>query len=706
MPLASEVLDRIPMEPGVYLFKDAKGVVVYVGKAKNLRARVRQYFREGGDERWFVAAGFLGRAVADVETIVVSSSKEALLLENHLIKKHQPKFNVKLRDDKQYLVLRLIDPKGEGTKRVQFPRVEVVRNIRDDGANYFGPYHSATSARETLRTLNRHFQLRTCTDHVLETRGRPCLQYQIKRCSGPCAIDVTPAQYAEQVDDVKMFLSGKNAELLTRLRSRMAARAEREDFEVAAVLRDSIAAVERTLAKQHIVQDDFVDQDVWGIYRQADNVEVVVLFIRAGKLVGRRAFQQKDQELPDGAVIGEHLQQYYATGTYIPDEVVVGVEIEDADVVAEWLGTARGKKVKILEPRRGVRARLVELADRNAEASATSRRGRDDDTDALLEKVAKRLELSRPPRRIECFDIAHIQGTETVAAMVTFIDGVPARSFYRKFKIRSVDNNDFAAMYEVLTRRFARSEKKNSDPAWAPPDLLVIDGGKGQLGMAVAALTDLGVKLGGDDGLEVIGLAKERDLDAGSAPDRIYRRNVKDSIPLKPNSPELYVLARIRDEAHRFANTFHQDRRSKASLRSELDAIPGIGETRRQKLLKHFGSVRAVRQATVQELAKAPGMNKKAAEQISLYFLEREKGAAETAATTEPLVSANDSPLDRDEARSGSDGPRSSAEGPSEDLIDANVEGRTGDVDLDPEARLDTPDDASTGEPTSLVEPD
>ncbi|HLL21667.1 MAG TPA: excinuclease ABC subunit UvrC, partial [Kofleriaceae bacterium] len=373
--LAGEILDRIPMEPGVYLFKDARGVVVYVGKAKNLRTRVRQYFREGGDERFFVAAGFLGRAVVDVETIVVSSSKEALLLENHLIKKHQPRFNVKLRDDKQYLVLRLVDPKpGTDQKRDEFPRVEVVRNIRDDSANYFGPYHSATSARETLRILNRHFQLRTCTDHVLETRGRPCLQYQIKRCSGPCAIDVAPSLYAEQVEDVKMFLGGKNVELLQRLRTRMAARAENEDFETAAVLRDSLAAVERTLAKQHIVQDDFVDQDVWGLWRQADCVEVVVLFVRAGKLVGRRAFQQKDQELPDAAVIAEHLQQYYATGTFIPDEIVVGVELEDTDVLAEWLSTARGKRVKICEPRRGVRARLVELADRNAEASATSRR--------------------------------------------------------------------------------------------------------------------------------------------------------------------------------------------------------------------------------------------------------------------------------------------------------------------------------------------
>jgi len=690
--LSGEVLDRIPMEPGVYLFKDAKGTVIYVGKAKSLRTRVRQYFREGGDERFFVAAGFLGKAVTEVETIVVSSSKEALLLENHLIKKHQPKFNVKLRDDKQYLVLRLLDPDpGGDSKRRQYPRVEVVRNIRDDRANYFGPYHSATSARETLRTLNRHFQLRTCTDHVLETRGRPCLQYQIKRCSGPCALDVPPETYAEQVEDVKMFLGGKSAELVQRLRGRMTARAETEDFETAAVLRDSLAAVERTLAKQHVVQDDFVDQDVWGLFREADAVEVVVMFIRAGKLVGRRAFAQKDQELPDAQVIAEYLQQYYATGTFIPDEVVVGVELEDGEPLAEWLGTARGKRVKIVEPRRGVRAKLVELADRNAAASAQSRRGKNADAEELLAKVAKRLELPRPPRRIECFDIAHIQGTETVAAMVTFVDGVPARGLYRKFKVRESGNDDFAAMYEVLTRRFRRTAKE-ADPAWAAPDLLVIDGGKGQLAMAIAALTDLGVKLG-TDGLEVIGLAKERELEAGSAPDRIYRRNVKDPLALRPNSPELYVLARIRDEAHRFANTFHQARRAKATLKSELDTIPGIGETRRQKLLKHFGSVRAVRLASVDELVKAPGMNRKAADAIVAYFAERAEveGTAAVIAAEYPNAATLSGELSAGTAlfpaTPDGDDALTLASADSDD--DANVEGRAGDADVDAEIVLD-----------------
>jgi len=622
MALPEEVLERIPSEPGVYLFKDAAGKVVYVGKAVNLRSRVRQYFRAGGDERFFVAAGFLGRAVADVETMVVTSAKEALLLENHLIKKHQPRFNVKLRDDKQYLVLRLLPPPAEGApdtaKRRLFPRVEVVRNIRDDDARYWGPYHSATSARETLRILNRHFQLRTCTDHVLETRGKVCLQYQIKRCPGPCAMPVDPGAYREQVEDVTMFLGGKDRELVTRLKSRMAARADAEDYEAAAHLRDSIGAVERTLAKQNIVQDDFVDQDVWGMFREADVVDAVVLFIRAGKLVGRRTFHAKEQELPDDEVLGDFVGQYYSTGTYIPDEVVLSAAIEDATTLAEWLGSARGKKVRVLEPQRGTRARLVELAEKNAAAAAAARRGREEDSDAALKKLQDRLGLRRLPHRIECFDIAHIQGTETVASMVTFVDGAPARSLYRKFKVRSVENDDFAAMYEVLGRRFRRGG--GDDPAWAHPDLLVIDGGKGQLGSAVAALADAGIRLEGEGAIDVIGLAKERDLSGGRAPDRVYLRNVKEPIQLRPNSVELFVLARIRDEAHRFANTFHRDRRNKSTLRSALDDIPGIGAVRRRALLTHFGSVKAIREATVDQIAAAPGMSRKAAEAVAQFL--------------------------------------------------------------------------------------
>ncbi|HVV87368.1 MAG TPA: excinuclease ABC subunit UvrC [Kofleriaceae bacterium] len=618
--LAADILDRIPTDPGVYLMKDAAGKVIYVGKAKNLRARVRQYFRPGGDERFFVAAGFLGRALATIDTVVVTDEKEALLLENHLIKQHQPKFNVRLRDDKQYLVLRLRPPSTdpEAPRAAQFPRVEVARNIKDDGARYFGPYHSATSCRETLRILNRHFQLRTCTDHVLEHRGKVCLQYQIKRCPGPCALPVSAEQYREQVDDVGLFLEGRDKELVARLRQRMTSHAEREEFELAAAARDSIGAVERTVSRQHIVQDDFVDQDVFGLHREGDTAEVSVLFVRAGKLVGKRSVGQRDQELPDAELMAAFVQQYYATGTFVPDEIVVPVELPEPEPLADWLGSVRGKRVKIVAPQRGTRVRLLELAQKNAAAAMIARRDQGADIDASLDKLQARLGLHRRPTRIECFDIAHVQGVETVASMVTFVDGAPARNLYRKFKVRSSGNDDFASMYEVLSRRFRRAGR--DDPAWALPDLLVVDGGKGQLGMAVAALTDLGFQLDREDAMDVISLAKERELAAGDAPDRVYRRGIKEPVALRPNTAELFLLARLRDEAHRFANTFHRERRSKAALRSTLDDIPGVGARRRQGLLRHFGSVAAIAKATEAELARAPGMNKAVAAAIKAHL--------------------------------------------------------------------------------------
>ncbi len=608
-----EFFERIPTQPGVYLMKDTAGGVVYVGKAKNLRTRVRQYFRPGGDSRFFVAAGLLGRVFADIDTVVVDNEKEALLLENHLIKKHQPRFNINLRDDKQYLVLR-IDGQAE------YPRVEVVRNIKDDRARYFGPYHSATSCRQTLRTLNRHFQLRTCTDRVMKSRTRPCLQYQIKRCPGPCVFPVDERSYDEQVEDVMMFLAGKNDALVARLRERMSLAAGQEEFETAARLRDSIAAIEKTLSKQHVVQEQFVDQDVFGLWRRDDVVEVAVLFIRGGKLVGRRSFQVRDQEFPDSRVMGNFVQQYYATGTFVPDEVLVGVELEDRTVIGEWLSGKRGRKVKIHHPKRGPRTRLVALADKNAAASAVSRRNRDQDALGTLEKLRRRLHLKRVPRRIECFDIAHIQGAATVASMVVFIDGAAERSLYRKFKVKSVTNDDFASMYEVLSRRFKRA-LTGDDPAWQEPDLLVVDGGKGQLGQALTALADLGIRITANKGFDVVGLAKERDnIDGHSQPDRVFLRNIKEPVKLRPNTAELFLLARVRDEAHRVANTFHREQRKRRTLRSTLDDIPGVGEKRRKQLLRHFGSLKAIRQASVDDLAAVSSMNRKTAEAVHRFF--------------------------------------------------------------------------------------
>ncbi len=604
--------ETVSTEPGVYIMKAAGDLVVYVGKAKNLRVRLRQYFRPGDDTRFFVSAGLLGRVLVEIETMIVDNEKEALLLENHLIKQHQPRFNIKLRDDKQYLVLR-VDPKAS------YPRVEVVRNIKDDDARYFGPYHSATSCRSTLRTLNRHFQLRTCTDHVLKTRKRVCLQYQINRCPGPCIYPVPESEYGEQVSDVMMFLSGKNKELVSRLKSRMLDKAKSEEFEAAAQLRDSLLAVEKSLSRQNVVQDEFVDQDVFGMWRHGDLAYIVILFVRGGKLVGKRAFREKDQEFSDSQVIGSLAQQYYETGTLIPAEVILPTEVESSELLAEWLSEMRGQKVRITWPQRGQKLRLVELANKNAAAAAVTHKGRNDDSAEILIKLSKRLKLKRVPKRIECFDIAHLQGTETVASMVTFIDGEPDKSLYRKFKVKTVSNDDFGAMFEVLTRRFRRALK--SDKGWEFPDLLVIDGGKGQLSSALAAITDLGIELGGETGFDVVGLAKERDDTSGTShPDRVFLRNAKDAIQLRSNTAELFVLSRLRDEAHRFANSFHKSQRKKRTIKSSIDDAPGIGPTRRRALLRAFGSVKALRSASAAELSEVESMTHSAAESLISYL--------------------------------------------------------------------------------------
>jgi excinuclease ABC subunit C len=609
-----DFLERIPTSPGVYLFKDKKGRVIYVGKAKDLRARVRAYFQKGSsDDRPFVALGLLGRNLHEIDTVVTSNEKEALLLENNLIKQHQPRFNVKLTDDKNYLVLR-IDP------RVAWPRVEVVRRIADDRARYFGPYHSATSARETLRVVNRHFQLRTCTDHVLASRKRPCILYQIKRCPAPCVHPVDPKAYADAVDDASLFLAGKSDELVPRLKARMKDAASRLEYEHAAQLRDQIQAVDKALMQQAVVSADMLDQDVIGLHRQGDVVEVVVLFMRLGKLLGRRAFQLRDQEVPDADVVRDFVRRYYDLGTFVPDEVLLPLDVDDRDLIAELVGERAGRRVAVLAPQRGPKAKLIELAARNAEASAAARKGKEGDALAALDKLMKRLSLGRAPRRIECFDIAHIQGAQTVASMVVFVDGQPMKALYRTFKVKSVQNDDFAAMYEVLSRRFRRAKAllmgivKDGDPRWAEPDLLIVDGGKGQLSTALAALKDIGWNMSGDNAFDVIGLAKD--------PDRVYRRNVKDPLELRPNSTELFLLARVRDEAHRFANEFHRKLRKKRTLRSALEDVPGVGKKRKRELLRHFGSLKKIRAASVDAIAAAPGMTRAAAEAVKKFLGE------------------------------------------------------------------------------------
>ena len=698
----AEILERLPAAPGVYIMKDRRGKAVYIGKAGVLRNRVRQYFQaSSGDNRDFVP--LLEGIVADIETVITSNEKEALLLENTLIKKHQPRFNVNLRDDKNYLVLRL-DPEGE------WPRLEVVRKIAGDGAFYFGPYHSASACREALRIVNRHFQLRTCTDHVLHNRRRPCLQYQIKRCPAPCVLPVSRDEYADQVRDVRLFLEGKSDELLSRLGTRMKEAAARTDFERAAEVRDQLRALETTLEEQQMVSTDFVDQDVFGFFRQGIALEIVVLSIRQGKMLGSRGFSFTGQEFPDAELLSSFVGLYYDLNVTPPDEVLLPFAIDDGELKAEWLAdkrTGRRRKVEIAVPQRGDRRKLVELAQKNAAASFASRRNAREDTELALGKLQRRLKLARLPRVIECYDISHIQGFATVASMVVFVDGRPEKSRYRTYKVRTGGRpDDFASMYEVLSRRFRRAREARAETeaagtvaetdaggeagreagTWALPDLIVIDGGKGQLGMALAAARDVGIDVRPGVGLAIVGLAKERDLipppadrvsaappaqsgpvDAGEAvdavapvdaggpaaptalaerddaedgagpqgdvptpgavkprqPDRVFLPHAKDAIPIRPNTAEMFVLQHLRDEAHRFAITFHRQQRKRLTLRSALSAIPGIGEGRQRLLLRHFGSLKKIRESSLEDLASVPGMTRKAAEAVHAHWMKQ-----------------------------------------------------------------------------------
>jgi excinuclease ABC subunit C len=694
----AEILDGLPTAPGVYIMKDRRGKPIYIGKAAVLRNRVRQYFQPAsGDSRDFVP--LLEGIVADIETVITSNEKEALLLENTLIKRHQPRFNVNLKDDKNFLVLRL-DPEGE------WPRLEVTRKLGADGAWYFGPYHSATSCRETLRVVNRHFQLRTCTDHVLHNRRRPCLQYQIKRCPGPCVLPVSRQGYGEQVRDVRLFLDGKSDELLDRLQARMKEAAARTEFEVAADIRDQIKALEVTLEQQRVVSSDFVDQDVIGYHRQGIALEIALMSIRDGKLTGSRTFSFTGQEFPDAELVSSFIGLYYDLGAAPPDEVLLPIEIEDAALKAEWLGERRAalpgggsgtlsgtrgrRKVELLVPQRGDRKKLVDLATKNAAASFASRRNARADVELALGKLQKRLKLAHLPRVIECYDVSHLQGFATVASMVVFVDGRPEKTRYRTYKVRAPGtggdprkNDDFASMYEVLSRRFRRAREAAAQAAaqgaandgqakdadsWKLPDLIVVDGGKGQLAMALAAARDVGIDVRPGVGLPIVALAKERDvaLEEGLAapvetapasaesaapadaslvdataveiapppapskarpragaetkPDRVFLPQAKDAIPIRPNSAEMFVLQQLRDEAHRFAITFHRSQRRRLTLRSALSDIPGIGPGRQRHLLRHFGSIRRVREATVDQLAAVPGINRTVAEAVHAHW--------------------------------------------------------------------------------------
>ncbi|WNG38593.1 excinuclease ABC subunit UvrC [Archangium minus] len=589
-------LDALPTEPGVYLMKDRRGEIIYVGKAVNLRNRVRSYFTRTGDTRAFVS--LLDQFLGDIETVLVHNEKEALLLENELIKKHKPRFNVLLKDDKQYISLRL-------DRTQAYPRLEVVRKYQKDGARYFGPYSSASAIRETLRIINRYFHLRTCTDHVLANRKRPCLLHQIGRCPAPCVYPVSEQEYRKSVDEVVLFLEGRAGELVDGLRARMKQAAGELKFEEAARVRDQLLAIERSLERQKVATTDFKDQDVFAFHREGDRLLVYVLYVRQGRLNGGQAFPLGSQEFPDEELLPSFVNLYYDQGNFVPEEVLLPLDIEEREGLEALLTERKGERVRVMVPKRGEKRDLVEMAQKNAEQAVLERRRTKDETEVVLRRLQDRLHLRHLPRRMECFDISHFQGSSIVASQVAATDGEIDKSRYRRYRIKTLEKqDDFASMHEVITRRLKRGQEEGD-----LPDLLVIDGGKGQLASALAAAKDLGI-----EDVDIISLAKSRDLEvhdrdeeSARSPERVFLPHRKDPIVLRQNSAELYLLTRLRDEAHRFAITFQQKSMRKGNFHSVLEDIPGVGETRKKLLLRQFGSLKRVREATIEELAEVLG---------------------------------------------------------------------------------------------------
>jgi excinuclease ABC subunit C len=602
-PVVEERLARLPTRPGVYLLKDRHGKVIYVGKAKNLRGRVRSYFR-GGDER--VQVRFLVERVVDFETLVTANDKEALILENNLIKQYKPRYNIRLKDDKSYVSVKV-------TVQQPWPRILVTRKIIKDGSRYFGPFSSAAGVRETLDTVRKVIPLRTCSDGVFRNRSRPCLEYQIKRCLGPCCLPVDSETYQRHLREAMLLLEGKSQQLIRQLREDMNSAAASLKFEEAARLRDQIRVVEKTQEPQKVLSHWGGDQDLFGLYREGGFIEAQVLFVRSGKLTGNQAYQFEDFEFSDPEVLQELLTQFYQGERHVPEEIIVPVDLEDAQVRAEYLSERKGRRVEILRPQRGDKIRLLALAMENARQSFLARRHSDQTHERMLEELRTKLHLRNAPKRIECFDISNFQGSLAVGSMVTFDEGTPDKNRYRRFRIRTVEGaDDFGMMYEVLKRRYERARE-----AGDYPDLLVVDGGIGQLNVALEVLRELGIAE-----VDAVGLAKmrvERDPYSSTierSEERVFLPGRKNPVVLRRNSTALFLLQRVRDEAHRFAVVYHRELRRRERLRSLLDDVPGVGPTLRKRLLRHFGSLRAVRSATLDQLAEVRGVSAALAQRI------------------------------------------------------------------------------------------
>ena len=601
-----EHVEQCPAEPGIYLMRDAAGAVVYVGKAANLRGRLRSYFASSGDDRPFVPllAGLLG----DIETVVVANEKEALLLENTLIKRHRPRFNVKLRDDKEFLRLR-VDP------RQQFPRVELVRHVHKDGARYFGPYTSARGVRQMLQLLNRHFKLRTCSDHVLTQRRRPCLQHEMGRCSAPCVGLVTAQRYAGEVEAALLFLAGRTSELVDGLRARMEAAALAQDYEEAARVRDQVRAVERAREEQSMVRSgERGDMDMHALARAGSVACVATLSVRRGRVCGSTSRILDEVPFPDEELLSQYIYQLYEHATDVPPDIWLPRELEDQAALSEWLAGVRGGPVRLRTPVRGEGRRLLELTERNARSDLETRLASGDSTRRGVLELTRLLDLPQAPRHMECVDISAFHGSEAVGSVVCFIDGQADKQRYRRFRIRTVEgSDDFGMLREVLHRRLKRGKQEL-------PDLLVVDGGRGQLAVAEDVVASLGLgsalSLAGLAKARVAGLRKDGSGAVDHSEERVFLPGRPSPVELPRHSDARHLLERLRDEAHRFAVSFHRQRRNKGTVRSAIDSIPGVGAARRAALLQRFGSLPAIRAASADELARLPGIGPRLAERI------------------------------------------------------------------------------------------
>jgi excinuclease ABC subunit C len=615
------ILKTLPTKPGCYIMKNAGGQIIYVGKAVNLRNRVRSYFHASAEENNKTRK--LVENISDIEWIVVGSELEALILEMTLIKKHRPRFNIRLKDDKRYPYIKV-------HWQDDFPKVTVTRNMVNDGARYYGPYTSVWAVHQTLDVLRRIFPYLTCDRVITGKDPRPCLFYDIKLCPGPCIGAVDRAGYRQIIDDLGHFLEGRTGPIVDRLRSEMEKAAEELRFEQAAYRRDQINAIDKVVERQKVISSDDKDSDVIAVARADGEACVQIFFIRSGKLIGREYFiLEGTEDVANSEVISEFIKQFYAESAYIPSQVLLPEEIEEAQIIKQWLNTRRGgEKVELKVPRQGTNQELIQMATENAVETLRALKTQwDTDTNRqsqALAEIQAGLELPEPPNRIECYDISNTQGTAAVGSMVVFEQGVPNKAHYRRFNIQSVVGpDDFASMEEVLTRRFKRwqvlhdqemaadehSPGEKPDPSFARlPDLLIVDGGKGQLGRAVKVLEEFGLT----DKVPVAGLAKQQE--------ELFLPGRSLSVMLPRNSQGLYLVQRIRDEAHRFAITAHRARRTKQGMASRLDSIPGVGPARRKALLETFGSIDRIQQATIDDLMTVRGINREVAESIKSHL--------------------------------------------------------------------------------------